>query len=141
MAKLTPVQAADKLIRRLSAATTDIRAGIESVKENPMEKAAASEDKMRAGVNEAIDSGKWKRGLLRVTLPEWKKAMLEKGVPRIAAGAEASRGKIEAFYAEFLPYVETVQAEIAKMPDVTLEDSIARAVHSMRRFAEFERTT
>ncbi|KKN10112.1 hypothetical protein LCGC14_1039950 [marine sediment metagenome] len=65
--------------------------------------------------------------------------MLTKGVQRIASGAKAAEPKMAAFMADFLPHVTTVQNEIETMPDLTIEDSIARAAHWMRRTSEFTR--
>jgi len=140
VARLTAVQFREKHARRLSAAVEDIRQGVMAVTVSPTAKAAEKADKMRAGIIAAIDSGKWQRGLKRVSLEEWKDKMINKGVDRIPAGIEAAAAKVEAFASEFLPYVEKGQAEIAKMPDVTLQDSINRVTKWINYISKFKRT-
>lgn len=140
MAKLTPVEYFEKLKRRLSAATDDIRKGVEAVTENPMEKAAAKKDKWLQGIIDAHASGKWERGLLRTDLADWKKAMIDKGVARIATGIAGAEKKVVAFATELLPFQDRLKTEIDRMPDVTLDDSIARMAAWARGMAEFKRS-
>lgn len=138
MPKLTPHEAALKWSQRATAAVPEYRAGIERVTESPTAKAAAATDKMLANIMESITSGRWAAGLNRVSLEDWKQAAVEKGSARIAAGVQGAIGKQEAYYAEVFPYLETLQREIAAMPDLTIEDSIARAAHFMRSMNEFK---
>ena len=140
MPKVTPEEGAEKLIQRAKAATPQIKAQVMKVKVAPTVLAAEKIDKMRAGFNEAVDSGKVERGLRRVSLSDWQTAMIEKGVPRIAQGLEAARSKIVEFNRQFYPYLERVQSEVDAMPDTTLEDNIQRAVHNIRRISEFKRS-
>lgn len=140
MAKLTAKEFQEKHAQRLKAAIPDIQRGVERVTENPMAKAGAKQSKMLAGITEAINSGKWKRGLDRVPLDQWKRDMIEKGTTRIASGIDGSAAKVEAFASEFLPYLDTGVSAVKKMPDLTLEDSIARASAMIRHNAKFKRT-
>jgi hypothetical protein len=135
---ITPAEAAEKQARRLKASTPDIIRGIERVEVAPGQLAAAQVDKMRTNINKAIDSGKWGRRVAGVSLPDWKEQAINKGVPRIAAGIDAARPKVEKFFGQFLPHLEVIQKELEAMPSVTLEDNIGRAVHNMRRNADFE---
>lgn len=137
--RVDPSQAAEKWGRRLSGATEDIRRGVNAVTEAPTAQAAEKAEKMRAGINAAIDSGKWQRGLRRIDLPTWQRMTLEKGLGRIAAGVSGAQPKMREFFAEVLPYISGVQSELESMPDVTLEDSISRMTHYIRRMAEFQR--
>lgn len=141
MAKLTPDEFVDKHARRLKGATEDIRRGVERVTESPTAKAAAKKDKMKANLVAALDSGKWERGLKRVTLEDWKGKMIDKGVGRIAAGIDAAAPKVRAFASELLPHIDKVQAEIKSMPDVSLEDNINRMTTFIRGMAKFKRTS
>ena len=137
MAKVNPSQAASKWSRRLSAATEDIRAGIESVTESPGKKAAAKRQKWETGVRNAAD--KWQRNVGNVTVDEWKQKALNVGLPRIAQGAQANEDKFESFAAEFFPHLDRGVAQIKNMPDVTMEDRINRSVAMMRHNASFRR--
>lgn len=141
MPKLTPSEAADKQIRNLKAAIPQMTNAINAVTESPMEKAIAQQDKMKLKLIESIDNGKWANGLRRVTLPEWKDKFIKKGLPNIGRGADLAKPKLIKFYSEFFPFLETVQSEVRAMADLTLEDSIARASHNIRRIADFKRTS
>jgi len=136
--KLTPEEIAAKWNRRLKAATEDIRTGVEKVTEAPSAKAVAKKDKFKTRLTEAIDKGRWEAGLKKYTLEQWKKDMAEKAVPRIPGGVDAAQPDFAAFMSRLIPHLNTVVAEIEKMPDVTLEDSIARATKLIRRMAEFK---
>jgi hypothetical protein len=139
MAKLTPQEFQEKHARRLKGAVDDMRRGVENVTTSPTEKAAAKQDKMRSNLVAAIDSGKWSRGLRRVTLNEWKDKMINKGIGRVSAGIDAAAPKVIAFAEELLPHIDKVRAEVKKMPDVTLEDNIQRMVSFTRGMAKFQR--
>ena len=139
MAKLTAHEFQEKHARRLKASIEDMRLGVSKVTESPTAKAAKSVDKMRARIVESIDSGKWAAGLNRVTLEEWKSKMIDKGINRVAAGIDAASGKVIAFAEDLLPHVDVGQTLVKKMPDVTLEDSIARMTAFTRHMAKLKR--
>ncbi len=134
---ITPQQFAEKWDRRLKAAIPDIRNGIERLTENPCQKAVQAQEKMKAKLIEAIDSGKWARRLSAVTLDEWKKAVLQKGIPNISAGADLAVPKVQDFAAQLLQYERQVIAEIDRMPTLTLEDSIRKMEAWIRAMAKF----
>lgn len=139
MAKLTPAEAREKHARRLKGATEDMRLGVEKVTEAPTLKAAAKKDKMKANLNKSLDNGKWERGLKRVSLEEWKRQMVDKGVGRVAAGIDGAAAKVESFYAELFPFQDALKEQIKKMPDITLEDNINRMTTQIRGMAKFVR--
>lgn len=139
MATKDPKALAEKFVRRTQAASQDMVNGVNSVTVNPAQKAIAKEDKLKNNWNEAINSGKWRRGMGTVTLESWKQSMIQKGAPRVAAGVQAAQGKMEQFFSELLPYQEQGLAKLASMPDMTIEDSINKAVAWMRHMAQFKR--
>jgi len=139
MVKLSASEIAEKWQRRAEASASDYQKGIERVSESPMEKAVAKKDKFKANLMKSIDEGKWEKGLKAVSLSDWKQAVASKGVPNYATGIRASTNKMEAFMSELIPFQEGLQAEIARMPDITLSDSIARAtkwIEGMSRFKQ-----
>jgi len=140
MPRVTPEEGARKLIDRARAAAPHIADQVRKVTVAPTEAAAQKIDKMRTNFIRAVDDGKVERGLRRVTLTDWQQAMINKGVPRITQGLEQAENKIVEFNREFYPHLDRVQAEVEAMPDTTLEDNIARAVHNIRRNAEFKRS-
>lgn len=140
MAKVTPQQFAEKWGRRLQSATPDITNGVNRVDTAPTEKAASKKDKMLTNLTQAVQSGKWEAGLRRVTLADWKKSTIEKGIPRIAQGAAGATGKVTNFASQLLPYQDTLVSQVKSMPDLTLEDSIARMNTFVRGMAKFTRS-
>ena len=137
MAKVTPQEAAAKLVRRLQAATADITRGIDRVTEPPGASAAAAQDLMLSRLIESVNSGKWADAVSSVSLADWKKAAKEKGVPRISQGIAAAEPKIVAFMTQLLPAVDNAVSEIQAMPATTLEDRISRSAAFQRKMAEF----
>lgn len=130
---------ATKWANNLANSTQSIREGVESVSESPMAKAANRTDAYLAGIQAAVANGKYQDGLRRVTLEEWKRSLLEKGIPRIATGARASEGKFADFMQDFLPHVEAGQRALESMPRGDLSQNIQRAVAMMQHNARFRR--
>jgi hypothetical protein len=139
MARVTPEQYADKWNRRIKAAVPDIQAGVQRVTTSPGEAAALKQDKMLQRVTEAITSGKWAERVRSVTVEDWRRAALNKGIPRIAAGADGATDKMREFASQLLPYLDRVVSEVQRMPDLTLEDAIARATHVIREMSKFRK--
>ena len=136
----TAQEIARKWQRNLSGSVESIRNGVQDVTVSPTEKAAAKADQYLIGVQSAVDSGKYQAGLRRVTLEQWKQAMLDKGVPRIASGASAGEPKFQEFMAEFLPYIESGQRMLENMPRGGLQENIARSTAMIEHLAGFRRT-
>lgn len=134
---LTPTQIADLQISRLSGATTRIQQGIEAVTEAPGEKAARAKDKMRTNLLKSLDDGTWEQRVASVSLADWKKAAIDKGIGRIATGITNAKPKIVKFHEQRQQHQAGIDAELANMPDVTLEDSINRMTKQVRGMAEF----
>ena len=141
MARLTASQFQEKHARRLKASTEDVRRGIDNVTESPTDKAAAKQDKMLQNLTAAVSSGKWAAGLKRVSLDEWKRKARDVGVNRIAQGIDAAKDKVTAFASDLLPFIDRAKAEIANLPDTTLDDNINRMNTFIRRMAQFRRSS
>lgn len=139
MPKLTAQEFAEKWQRRLTAAAPDISKGINRVDTSPTEKAAAKKDKMLNNLTMAVQSGKWESGLRRVTLSDWKKAATEKGIPRISQGVMGAGPKVTEFASQLLSYEDSLQSKVNSMPDLTLQDSINRAVAWINGMSSFKR--
>jgi hypothetical protein len=139
MAKLTPEEFADKQARRLKAATVDIQAGIDRVTEAPGQKAAQKKDKLRNNWLAKVDDGTWEANVSSVSLSDWKDKTKNKGVPRIAAGIDAARPKVVAFAQKLLPFQDALSSKVQAMPDLSLEDNIARATEFIRGMSKFRK--
>lgn len=133
-----PSDIAAKWARNLGAATQSIQAGVQAVTVNPAQSALAQVNAYVQGVQAAVNSGKYQRGLQRVTLQSWQNAMLTKGLNRIAAGASAAQPKMEAFMTKFMPYLQGLQSQLAATPRGDLQTNIQRAVTAMQYIANFK---
>lgn len=140
MARVTPTEFQEKHARRLKGAVEDIRRGVDRVTNNPCEAAAAKQDKMLAKITDSVTSGKWARNLRRVTLSDWKDKMTNKGIPRIASGIDGAAAKVTAFATDLLPHVDAGVDKVKAMPDLSIEDSIARAGAFIRHMSTFKRS-
>lgn len=136
--RVTPDEFVAKHAKRTIAAIPEYKAGIDRVDEAPGVKAAAKADKMLVKLTEAVQSGKWAERVASVSLSDWKAAAKEKGATRINAGVAGSASKVRAFASQLLPELARIKSEVDAMPDLTLEDSIARMTHQVRSMSEFE---
>ncbi len=137
----SPAVAAQSWQNGMQNATQRIQAGVNNVTVAPTQVAAAAADRMLAGIQRAVSSGKWQASLQAVSLQDWKQAMLDKGVNRIAQGAAAAKPKMQAFLSQFLPYVQQgVQQLDATMPRGDTEQNINRAIFMMRHNAAFRKS-
>jgi hypothetical protein len=139
MARFSPDEVAIKHANRLKAAMEDMRKGVERVTTAPTAQAAAAQDKMKAKLTEAIDSGRWSKNLRAVSLEDWRSKMTSKGIPRVAAGIDAARDKQVEFYGKLLPAIDAAKSKIAGMPSVTLDDNINRMTTYIREMAKFKK--
>lgn len=139
MPKGTPSSATEKWQRNTKAATQDYANGVQGVSEAPGVRAAKQADKMRQNILKSLDDGTWQKRVAGVSLNDWKQKTLAKGPQRIASGVDGAVDKMGKFMSELYPHQQAIQDELENMPSVTLEDSIARAVHNMRRMSEFKR--
>lgn len=139
MAK-NPQQVAQKWANNLGSSTAAIEAGVNAVQTAPTQLAKAKKAKMLANLTKAVQDGTWERGLDRVTLADWRTAMISKGIPRVGQGAQAAQGNFAEFMADMLPYQETLATQVKAMPDVTLDDNLNRMVAWARGMAKYQRS-
>lgn len=137
--RVTPAEFQEKHARRLKASLTDMRTGVEKVTEAPGAKAAAKQDKMLANLTAKVVDGTWAARLKKVTLEEWRTKMIDKGLPRVSGGIDAAAAKVTDFASQLLPAVDAASRKVATMPDLTLEDSIARMNSFVRDMAKFSK--
>jgi len=135
--RATPQAATAKWLANLSGATARMQSGAMSVTVAPGQAAAAAADKWLQKVTQA--KAKFANNVSAVTLQQWQTAYVNIGIPRVAQGAQAKQSKVQAFHEQFLPFLATGLQKIDNMPNVTLEDGIARATAMIRYNATFKR--
>ena len=111
---------------RMKGSISDIQRGIDGVTENPAEKAIASLDKMRAGINAAIDDGRVEAGLRKVNLADWKAKTKQKVAERLSGGVDAAMPKRREFDAYLVSTLNQIMPEVAASPNMTIEDGLNR---------------
>lgn len=133
MAQLPTAQAwLSKWGTNLNAAGTYIKNGVSAVQTAPGVSAAAASDRMIAGVQAAVTSGKWQRNVSAVSLQSWQNSMINKGIPRIAQGVtQAQANKVPQITA-LLGAISTAVQATNSLPKGGLEQGIARATTFMR---------
>jgi hypothetical protein len=127
---MAPIPSANTVAERWASGLSNNRQkiidGVNAVTEDPSEKAIANQAAMRQNVLDAIDSGKWARGLRRSGLQGWKAPMLASGVDRAVAGATASKDKFASRIAPVLDFERGLQTTVQAMPNVTFQDKLER---------------
>ncbi len=118
---------------RLAASGDKIQRGVQAVQTSPGQLAARQAD---VWANNAMAAkSKFARNAARVSLGDWQQAMITKGVPRIATGAQAGQAKMAAFLQSFLPFVEGVRRSLP--PRGTLDQNIQRMVANARAISQY----
>lgn len=120
----TPDQIATRWAQRLAASTQEITQGVQGVTRAPGAAAAAQKAVWAQNVQAAQD--KWARNVAAVSLTSWQDSMINKGIPRIASGAQAAQPKFQAFMTSLMPYIENGKAQLANTPRGNLQQNIAR---------------
>lgn len=117
---------ASKWQNRLSNATAEITKGVDSVTEAPSARAVKKQAKLVANWTASVNSGKWATNTSKVTLEDWRSAMKNKGINRIATGATEAAGKMADFGTKLLSYQNANLSKIYSMPDTNQGETKAR---------------
>lgn len=140
MAKtLTADQVARLWAERGAASAQAVRDGVNAVQENPATKAAAAADlwlqRLQQSKQKFIDS------LNRVTLQQWKNAMLNKGIANMQNGYndQQTQTKYLLFMREFLPYVRSGAQQARQLPKGTIQQACDRAAFMIKWNANFRK--
>jgi hypothetical protein len=83
---------------------------------------------MLTNLTQAVTSGFWAQRVSSVSLADWKTAMLNKGIGRIAAGITQAQKTKVAVWTALLSAVDSAKSSIDSMPKGSLSDSINRMV-------------
>lgn len=121
--------------KNMKNAVTDIQAGIDRVTTNPMEKAIAKQDKMKANLNAAIDNGTWAKQMGKVSMSDWKTKTKTKVGERLSSGVDGAMNKRKEFDNWLVGRINSGLDKVNAMPDMTLQDSINRAAAMMTHMA------
>lgn len=131
---LTPEQIAAKWSQGLASAGQRIADGVNGVTVAPGAAAARQKDVWAA--NTAASRDKWATNTAKVSVQDWRDAMITKGVPRIASGATAAQPKFAAFMGKLMPYIATQKQSLPARGN--LDANIARMTAFARGMSQFK---
>ena len=130
--RLTAEQATQRLIQGAQANVGRYVAGIQSVTESPMAKAATKAQKAAAGYADAIQSGRWQAGLASSSLEEWRAGAVAGGGSAYTAGIQSKAAKIARKLGPALDQTYAVADSVAAMPT----DTIAQRIEKSRAYQQ-----
>jgi hypothetical protein len=133
MAKVTAQQAAAAWQSHLASAGERITAGVQATTVAPGQAAARQKAAYVANVQASAD--KWASRTAAVPLGDWQQAVIQKGVPRIAAGATAAQPKFEQFMGKLLPFQDSLKGTLPARGG--LDQNITRMDAWVRGMAKF----
>src|SRR6185437_696848 len=123
-------------VQGMQGATGKYTQGVQGVNESPTVAAARKLDAYLAGVQQAVSSGLMARRLQSVSLQSWQQAAIKKGAPRLATGASAAKGKVDAFAQKAAPIFANLQSTVNQMPSDTTDQRIQKAVAWMQGLSQ-----
>jgi len=123
---------AKKQIERATIAGPEYEEGIKAPERNPIEAALAANDKRIANLKQSIEEKTWEKVMRTITIEDWRRGALEKGVPRFPDGIEKAKPKIEAFVSKWQPILAGIQESIRAMPEATDAQREARLLANLR---------
>lgn len=132
---LDPQTIAQDWANRLASSTDKIKAGVQSVTVAPGQAAARQKQVYLQNVQAAAD--KWARNVASVSLSDWQNAMVNKGVQRVATGAQAAQDKFANFMGKLIPYIQSGQRQLPQRGN--LDQNIARMTQWVRYMSNFSR--
>lgn len=105
--------------------------GIESTTVDPTALAVANEQGYLQGVQQAVQSGLWRRRLQQVGKAGWQAAAVAKA-GNFGTGIAAGRPKYERAMQTWLPAIQAAGVAAKAMPGATLDQRIARSAYVAR---------
>ena len=124
---------ASRWANNLGASTSRITAGVNAVTVAPGQ--AAARQKAVWVQNVAAAQDKWASRVASVPLSDWQQATVNKGIPRIASGAQAATPKFESFMTKLIPFINSGLGSLPARGN--LDQNIARSTAWIRHMATF----
>lgn len=131
-AVLSPEEWAEKQQKRALAGADEWLKNTLKPSKVPSEAAAMADGKRRRAVEKSEKEGRWLKAMNAVNAEETLETIKKVGVDGYKRGIEARIAKITRVYKELQPMVAALQSEIAKMPEDTEEQRIARMLATVK---------
>jgi hypothetical protein len=135
MPNFDPGAAAQNWVNAMQQASQKATAGAQRVQVSPGQKAAEQAQKYINRVNESLP--KWQRKVAAVTLAAWQSAYIQKGVPRIATGAQAAQAEYQAALTPLFQFMSNLWQQVDAMPTTTeadRENKMLAWIRGMRQY-------
>ena len=128
----------EKWARRAKGAVEDFKKGVELTKKDWADLLKKAKTYMKTNYAEALDTY-FDNSVDKVGTSGWRTKTLNKAPGRYPSGIDAGTPDYKEKMSDILAFEESLQAEIQKMSNLTLEDRIARANTWIRKMAEFKK--
>ena len=122
---LTAQQVSQKWLTNFGNAATAMTDGVNAVQTAPGQLAAAQASLWLQRLQQS--QAKWAARVSAVSLPEWKSAMINLGIPRAQQGAQQKQAKYTTFITDYMNFLSGAVGQVRAMPKGTLAAGIARS--------------
>jgi len=111
---------------------TNYLAGIRSPKADPIARGIATEEKYAEQTRKAIDEGRRKTALGKVTMAEWYKYAVDLGADKLVDGVVKREAKVTGFITAWQPQLTSHLAKVDGLPERTDGEREARMLENLR---------
>lgn len=127
-----PATLAQMWAQNLAGATTRMQAGAQAVTTSPGQAAAAQQAMWLQNVTAAANL--WAQKVSQVTTQQWQQAYINKGIPRVATGAQAAQQSFASVLSKIIANEKTIVAGLPARGG--LDANIARSAAFARAMAQ-----
>src|SRR4051812_42650932 len=99
--------------------------GVQQTQVDVVGRAISAQPKLKAGFNQAVDSGRRARNLADVGTAGWKQATVAKA-SNYATGIAAGADKYQRSMSTWLPIIQGAASSVQGMPNASFQDSLNR---------------
>lgn len=124
----SPNAVATKWAQRMASSGPAMTDGINAVTTSPGQAAAAAKNTWLQAVSQSAD--RYATNVAAVPLQVWKDATINKGVQRVALGAQAAQPKFEQAMSKWLPTIASIVGSLP--PRGGIDANAARSVAFMK---------
>jgi len=133
MPRLSADKITKKMVENASRSTEAYKDGVMNPKRGPASSALAAADKRAEAVRQAEADKRWEKAMATVSDSYVQERAATVGAPRYASGVTAAEPKIKKFWSAWKPILDTIESEVAAMPDVTDADREARMIANLKK--------